>query len=260
MDEVNYIFPFGQLVIKRIPEIFEQRQLYILGAYPSALHVYWNPPAPYRTIKAIAVDNEPDIFWSGQNEEQIIAIWKKTVAFDNAWGSIRSAGIFNGSSGLWIDNLILSAFKILREETWFSDCLDTYHCSKRLSLRLEDTYRPFAKEYNLPLPHLPSPPSENEIVKMAIDKQLERIKSEMREAKPEIIVSLGNAALRVLSRILHADTELPKRLFPPPERYGIPIQVRIPGNGVSRWFPLAHPGSPRLYQNAHERWLESHGS
>ena len=59
--------------------------MYVLGAYPSALHVQWAPPAveghSLRPVRALAVDNEP-----------------------SEWGEATSppAGT-NGPSGEWVD-------------------------------------------------------------------------------------------------------------------------------------------------------------
>ena len=47
------IFPFGLQILARSPSANEKRRVFILGAYPSALHVKWDPPRPHRTIHAI---------------------------------------------------------------------------------------------------------------------------------------------------------------------------------------------------------------
>jgi hypothetical protein len=49
--------------------------LFVLGAYSSALHVRWTPPeqTKLRRIKALAVDNEPEPFWTGDDEPERIA-------------------------------------------------------------------------------------------------------------------------------------------------------------------------------------------
>ena len=71
-------------------------------------------------------------------------------------------------------------------------------------------------------------------------------------AKPEVIVTLGNAALRVLRELLfalggpdalHADAD-----------YGKELLVTVAGV-TARWLPLVHPAAPKPYQVAHAAWV-----
>jgi hypothetical protein len=48
-------FPFGIPVAPCPPSASSPRKLFVLGAYPSALHVAWVPPRPYRRVNALAV-------------------------------------------------------------------------------------------------------------------------------------------------------------------------------------------------------------
>lgn len=64
------VFPFGQPVLPRQPSTEEPREVYLLGAYPSGLHVRWTPPAisgqDFRPIRALIADNEPVPFWAAR--------------------------------------------------------------------------------------------------------------------------------------------------------------------------------------------------
>jgi hypothetical protein len=56
------IFPFGASVLRRPPSASTKTRVFVLGAYPSALHVGWRPPEG-KPIRAMVVDNEPEQFW-----------------------------------------------------------------------------------------------------------------------------------------------------------------------------------------------------
>ena len=249
-------FPFGMPVKERVPWIQAARRAYVLGAYPSALHVYWRPPKPYRPIQAIAVDNEPDFFWNGGNEEAITAEWQKEIGFSEQWGEVFCAGKLNGSSGLWVDENILNPFHLARNENvWISDCLTTYRSSTGVKARLEDTYLPFAQKANLPVPLLGEHPGEEEIVREALSQQKNRLRSELYAAKPEMVITLGNAALRVMRELVDFATA-PAKLAASMEVYGKPIAIQIEGKLRAVWYPLAHPAAPKVYQQAHICWIE----
>ncbi|MCI0696092.1 hypothetical protein L0337_29340 [candidate division KSB1 bacterium] len=255
MDE-NHTFPFGKPVLQRRLNITEPRQLFILGAYPSALHVFWRPPKPYKPVRAIAIDNEPDFFWDGENEERLIIEWKKSVNFDNSWGDISVAMELNGSSGKWVRDRVLVPLGFTSQKAWLTDCLDTYRCSQCLAVRIENTYAPFASRINLTAAKLLRHPNEDEIVKEALSNSLERLKAELVKAKPETIVTLGNAALRVFKELVLPLEDFPRKLSSSIQFYGSAIGVRIGDRQVVRWIPLAHPAAPQSYQKAHTNWIE----
>jgi hypothetical protein len=96
-------FPFGRAVAECGPQITAPRRWLILGAYPSALHVAWTPPRGYKPVQALAVDNEPEVFWDGSDEPERIDAWQAAVAFRPERGRIAIAPRLNGSSGQWLD-------------------------------------------------------------------------------------------------------------------------------------------------------------
>ena len=239
-----------------MPSANGQRQLFILGAYPSAFHVSWRPPSTngLSQIKAIAVDNEPEPFWTGADEADRLVTWKNAVAFDPArFGDVGLPGFLNGSSGRWVEEQILCPLDTSRADTWITDCLDVYCCSDDLRKRLTDTYNRVA---GLPPWGLPEHPSEDEIVRKALADHTERLRNELTTARPDRIVTLGNAALRVFARLVgHTDeNNAPRQLSADSNVYGKPIATRVDGRPVE-WLPLAHPAAPKRYQDAHKVWL-----
>lgn len=226
MAENTYAFPFGALLIPCPPHAPKSAELFVLGAYPSALHVRWDPPKPFKLVRALAVDNEPIPFWNGKDQDARITEWRERVGWRSEWGEISSAGKLNGSSGEWVEEQIISKFDKTLDNTWITDCLDTYFLSDGVARRLADTYEPIRKEQGLPEWILPPHPGENHVVAYAVSFHTNRILSEIEQASPGIIVTLGNAALCVLKQILEIDTPI-KKLVATKEDYGKSIDVRL---------------------------------
>ncbi len=257
-QDAAFVFPFGQPVLPYQHPDRGPRRVFVLGAYPSALHVRWQPPAPLRPITAVAVDNEPSPFWDGQDEVKRVEDWKLAVEFNESWGQVQPAGRFNGSSGLWVNEQVLKPLAIAPHEVWFSDCLDTYRCSKGLAARLDDTYR--AASLELPAARLRSHPSEGQIVAEALNDHRQRLLDELTAAQPAVVVTLGNAALSVLGALAANATPLPKRLTLSPESYGQRIDLTIAGLTTVGLFALAHPGAPASYKALHQSWIDGRPS
>jgi uracil-DNA glycosylase len=259
--EVEGIFPFGRHVLPRRPSAASPRRVFILGAYPSALHVRWQPPRPYRIVAALAVDNEPEPFWTADDEEQQIERWRDEVGFSSAWGSVSRAGRLNGSSGRWLRDNVLVPLGLGRHETWITDCLDTYRGSDDQHGRLGNTYAPVAEAAGLPPASLPPHPRhEDAIVNEAAERHQVRLRDELRGAAPEQLITLGRAALRVLLGLVQVeDDEVTPALDVDPDgngAYGQAVRVRVVGHEAT-WLCLAHPGAAPRYQLAHQRWLAS---
>ena len=253
--KTDFRFPFGQPVLPRKPSASTSQAVFVLGAYPSALHVKWTPPKRYKSIRAIAIDNEPVPFWCGGKGEEakLIEAWRGSVGWKESWGVIDIAGDLNGSSGVWVAENVLRPLNV--KAALITDCLDTYRCSGGLAERIDDTYAPFAVEHKLPPAVLAKHPSETEIVDEALALHRSRLLDELATAKPELVVTLGNAALRVLNRLIEpASAELIQKLAV--GGYGLRFKVTIAGRSIE-CLPLAHPAAPTPYQDAHTKWLQS---
>lgn len=248
------VLPFGRPA-RDIPRSARPADVLVLGAYPSALHIQWAPPDPFKPIKALAVDVEPEPFWNGSDEAERVRAWKHAVGWRAEWGSAGSAGRLNGSSGVWVDEHVLAPLGCKRGDAWITDCLHWYCASTGAAARIADTYAPFASERGLPAARLPAHPSEHEIVRAAIAHELPRLATELRAAAPALVVTLGNAALRVMREMVG---DLPAKLSPDAE-YGRRHRTQFEGRAFDV-LPLAHPAAPRVYQDAHQRWCEHVGA
>ena len=81
------LFPFGRPNTERPlrPAAEGPAQVLLIGAYPSAFHVYWRAPrhAGGRAIGAMPVEVEPEVFWAGDRDGGAarLARWKTDVGF-----------------------------------------------------------------------------------------------------------------------------------------------------------------------------------
>jgi hypothetical protein len=254
MPRPAYTFPFGRPVRPCKPSASDPRPVFILGAYPSALHVEWKPPKGYSRIRAVAVDNEPEPFWKGDDQDDRIAKWKRAVKFDPAtMGDILPAGTLNGSSGRWVDENILAPLGIARGSAWITDALDIYRCSTALAARLADTYDEFAARAGLEAARLQVHPSEREIIEESLRGHRRRLLAELETCRPERIVTLGNAALAVIRELLPREAGADVKRLSATDGYGKPVLLRL-GTRKVELLPLAHPAAPPSYRKAHARW------
>lgn len=252
-NSTTYRFPFGRLVTPCPPSATDQKSLFVLGAYPSALHVKWTPPEGHKPIAAMAVDNEPTPFWTGDDQDERIEAWQKAVNWNPSCGTVTGTKHLNGPSGDWVAKKLLAPLKTDRKDAWITDCLDTYRASVNQAAALAERYAPFAEAMGHPLHVLPPHPSENAIAAEAKSHHLERLKKELLTARPELIVTLGNAALRVAAGLVEV-ADAPTKLSH--ADYGRTLEIRLDGR-VVKWLPLAHPAAPKPYQDAHDRWVAS---
>jgi hypothetical protein len=207
-----------------------------------------------RPISAIAVDNEPKPFWTGDDEEYQIRDWCSKVAFRPAWGKVAKCGVLNGSSGRWLDENVLKPLGVSRSEAWITDCLDTYFESAKLSsLSASPAVRnAIARASITPARHRPEL-SANEIVREALAYHIDRLREEFHTARPDLVVTLGNAAFRVMDALAGGKLNL-QNLSLDIQSYGQPLRARIGDKSVD-WIPLAHPKSPLPYRRTHAAWV-----
>ena len=255
------LFPFGDRVLPRPPSNDGRGSVFVLGAYPSGLHVSWKPPVNpvpgLRPVRAMIVANEPTPFWDGSNAVEHFDTWKHTVDWQTEWGEIdlAPAGL-NGPSGAWVSEHILRPLGVTHGETCLSDCLDQARLNAGQAARVQDTYEPFASTVGLPPCTLrPVPAGENGIVAEARSNHLPRLLAELRSCEPEVVVTLGNAALRVAKAIFDSVEPDPGNGLTS-SAYGIPLKATYGGNAVT-WIPLVHPRSGERthpWPDVHAAW------
>jgi uracil-DNA glycosylase len=244
-------FPFGAAVRPCGVEIpSASKPAFVIGAYPSAFHVRWVPPSPWKTVAALPVDNEPTPFWDGDTAEAqaIFKRWRDKH-FNDGWGEVTPARL-NGSSGAKLVERWLQPLGINRDDSVIVDCLPLSRASVGVRKRLTDTYAPFAEKVDAPTARLLEHPSESQIVQEALDAHGERLREQIAAAKPELIITLGNAAARVLAAL---DGRPVGSGVLDAASYGV---ARPLGKvATAQWQALIHPAAPPTWQATHDSWV-----
>lgn len=249
-------FPFGAPVSPCGDQVPSRCDAFVLGAYPSAVHVRWVPPrqSNLKPIAAMPVDNEPSVFWDGADADDHVDAWRERY-FDPAWGHVAPARL-NGPSGSWLRSKVLDPLEAAGvSSTFVTDCLTTYRLSTGAASRLADTYEPLAIDTaSLERPRLQGHPSETQIVREALESHSTRLTSQIGAARPRVIVTLGNAASRVINTL--AGGSGPGTLSP--NVYGSATSITLPGIRTL-WVSLVHPATPKVWQARHQEWLDGGG-
>lgn len=247
-------FLFGAPVVPAKPVANGQRDVFVLGAYPSALYASWWGPDSSLLVRAVAVDNEPEPFWTGDDQAVRISAWADKIGFRREWGSADPCGRSNGSSGIWVSERVLQPLGVHRSSAWITDCLDTYFESANATKVLDtERIRNIVQFLGIPERRQSPHPSESQIVSEATKNHSNRLLKEFNLAEPKLLVTLGNAALRVVLSVSQKHTGCLNRLSV--KDYGTLQSVTFAGRNVD-WYPLAHPAAPIRYQAAHEDWMK----
>jgi hypothetical protein len=114
-------------------------------------------------VSALAVDDEPTVFWDGKDAASRIERWQQIVGWTPQWGSVTAAS-GNGSSGRHVADHVLKPLGVETGQVYFTDCLPTYFIktgNNSQTTAIRDRYEPFAvtQRPRLPQADLPSRPS-----------------------------------------------------------------------------------------------------
>jgi hypothetical protein len=174
----------------------------VLGVYPSALHVRWTLPGWATSelglaavVGALAVADEPIVFWEGEGADGLVARWKEDVGFrtgngEGQWGFVEAAR--NGTSGETLKRRILEPLGVTADETWFTDAVNSFFVKrgstggrggKRVKQQadvLADVYEPFVAHVEDLCPAtLPPRPSAGRLIASATKEQRDRLRREL---------------------------------------------------------------------------------
>lgn len=266
-------FPFGDRSTPREPRRPSSgpARCFVLGVYPSALHVQWRLPAwaheaaGRAVIGALAISDEPEVFWDGTGVKALVDDWASRCGFkrgDGAdqWGQVSAAG--NGTSGRPVRDHVLSPLGLVPGEVWFTDAVNTYFVKTGAGQQGEAlaAFNKVADRLELPAARLPERPVPEKLIELAASDHRERLRAELVEASAPIVVTLGEEARRVLAAIAdRTDGRLTRPLTAsdtPADSYGTAGNVTV-GAWTGTWYALVHPGNrSKLWRGLQAGWVE----
>ena len=235
-------FPSGQPIRPVRQATRSSKRFFVLGVYASAVHARWTHPDGRTRIAALAVASEPEIFWTGQGAEQIIA----GITPPDRTGRLEPAGAhLNGPSGRALDECILSPLGLSRADTWLCD-LVPHSCmnpSQEAALRRE----------HLPIPDWPRVPT----VLADANRRLE-ILAELEASQASVLITLGDHPLRWFASLFGAKPRL-SDYGETAATYGQLHPLVINGRTLNL-LPLAHPRQIARLGAHSDKWAALHAA
>jgi uracil-DNA glycosylase len=243
-------FPFGQTIKKVEQKDRTPKRVFVLGVYASAVHARWVGPDGKQLINAVGVASEPEIFWTGEDAEEIVG----AIEIPEGAGKLVAAPKnLNGPSGRALDEHFLEPLGLSREDAWLCDLVPHSCMNDGQAEALDRAYRPREQEMRLPKFRWGTLPKE-----LVSESRREAIATEIMEADPEILITLGDLPLEWFARHYGAEPKL-SRYGTDGSAYGMKHTVRI-GHQQLLLIPLVHPRQAGKLGSHSTRWSELHGN
>src|SRR5207244_2622962 len=122
------------------------RKVFVLGVYPSAVHARWHDPDG-NMWPALAIDNEPEPFWTGEGAESKLARLARSIPPEA--GRLEPADRqHNGGSGRVLDASYLQRLGrdgVPRDDCWVTDVVQTYLANPGQLRRIRVSYEPLVE-------------------------------------------------------------------------------------------------------------------
>ena len=245
------VFPFGQPIDTVTQSSRGARRVFVLGVYGSAVHAQWIGTDHTTRILALAVASEPQIFWTGDGVDDLI----RKVAIPEEAGRLKPAAPrMNGPSGRALDEHYLKPLGIARSEAWLCDLVPHSCMDERQSRAIDRAYLPLMRKLDLPEVVWPRKPrSEADWQGLVDRRRRDQIASEVAEASPEVLVTLGDAPLRRFTRYFGTRSSLAAC----GHEYGRLHEATIAGCRL-QLLPLAHPRQVAQLGVSSPKWTELH--
>lgn len=249
---MNYYFPFGKQLTKVQQKDRTPKKAFVLGVYASAVHAKWTDINGKQLVSAFAVASEPDIFWTGDNAEQIIS----SINLPEQLGklTVPTNKNLNGPSGRALDNLFLKPLNLDRKSTWLCDLLPESRVNEKQRLAIDNHYSAdLIEKYKLPLPTVPN------FDKAELNLELRRIEilEELEESKADTLILLGDLPIYWFLRFYNKEYSKLSQFGDTYETYGREHEIQI-NNKTYKVIPLCHPRQADRLGSSNEKWGQLH--
>lgn len=260
--KIKKYFPFGSELTKVEQKSRSQKDYFILGVYASAVHARWVDKKGKQKVTALAVASEPEIFWKGENAEEIIS----SIQIPEEMGrlTLPSNKNMNGPSGNSLDKYYLKPLDIKRENAWLSDLLPEARLNKNQVKALEKHYsEEVIKRYGLQpvsIPHFDKKELDS-------DKRRNEILRELETSNAHTLILLGDLPIKWFLRCFSKKKYHRLSQFgDKKDTYGKKHSIDVNGKNYEV-LPLCHPRQAgRLgYSNSkwgllHDNWVKNTSS
>lgn len=247
----EYYFPFGEK-LKKVEQCDKSaKKAFVLGVYASAVHAKWIGEDGKQKVSALAVASEPEIFWTGNNAENII----NSITIPSGLGKLVPAREdLNGPSGRALDELFLSPLGLDRDSVWLCDLLPYSRVNESQRRALDKQYTDeVISKFNL------KPATIPDFDKSELDSETRRkeILNELEQSQAKKIILLGDLPIcKFLHYFDNAYSKL-SQFGETSETYGLEHKVMI--NGLEYVvIPLCHPRQAAKLGNSNSKWKELH--
>lgn len=254
----RYYFPFGEKLKKIEQKDKSPKKVFVLGVYASAVHARWSDKDGKQKVPALAVASEPEIFWTGDNAQDII----KAIEIPDQLGrlSVPTNKKLNGPSGRALNNLFLLPLGLDRSQTWLCDMLPFSRVNKNQRQAIDKHYtKEIINEFNLAPANIP------DFNKAELNSQARReeILDELEISKAEIMVLLGDLPIYWFLRFHNKKYLKLSEFGETGDTYGRLHEFKI-NDKFYNVIPLCHPRqadalgtSITKWKNLHDRWINS---
>lgn len=250
--ESQFYFPFGQPLKKVEQKDKNPKEAFVLGVYASAVHARWTDKNGKQKVSALAVASEPDIFWRGENAEEIIngiiipeELGKLTLPTDKK---------LNGPSGRALDEKFLKPLNLKRETTWLCDLLPYSRVNENQKKAIEKHYtKEILNCYKLHEATIPDfKPSD-----LKSGKRREEILEELEQSTAEKLILLGDLPIKWFLNFHDKTFKTLSQFGDTIEEYGKGREIKI-NNRIYNVIALCHPRQADRLGSSSTKWGELH--
>ena len=124
------------------------KKVFVLGVYASAVHARWVDKQGKTKVSALAVASEPEIFWTGEDAEEIIS--KINIPSELGKLLVPKSKHLNGPSGRALDELFLKPLGLSRKDAWLCDLIPESRVNENQAKAISKQYtQEIIDKYNL---------------------------------------------------------------------------------------------------------------
>jgi len=185
------VLPFGNRIVRVIQKDKSSKRVFIIGVYGSTIKANFISKKLKTKIRFLPVDNEPEPFWSGNNQDAQTIISKIKIPKDLGELNVEP-GNSNGMLGRTLDKYYLSPLKLKREDVWLCNLIPHLIVNKKERKALKN-YNKYHTELDLPKAEIPV---KSDKWNFFTRKRRREVIEEIFKSRAEIIVTLGQQPLK----------------------------------------------------------------